>query len=81
MGEWNELVANLPGLAGGGMRDKREDTPTQFRSHDTFMLPSPTMHIPVPLASSSNGRVSGKPWKLHKSATVSALCPPSRPPV
>ncbi|TEB39012.1 hypothetical protein FA13DRAFT_426652 [Coprinellus micaceus] len=40
------------------------------------MLPSPTMDPPlVHLASSSNGRVSGKAWKLQKSATVRSHLP------
>jgi hypothetical protein len=30
---------------------------------------------PVALASSSNGRTSGKPWKSRKSATVYAISP------
>jgi hypothetical protein len=38
--------------------------------------PIPDSESAIPLASSSNGRVSGKMWKLPKSATVSVLAYP-----
>ncbi|CAA7259927.1 unnamed protein product [Cyclocybe aegerita] len=31
--------------------------------------------MPVPLAASSNGRASGKPWKAQKTATVRSYLP------
>ncbi|KAF9015511.1 hypothetical protein BDQ17DRAFT_1341198 [Cyathus striatus] len=43
-------------------------------NHPASMLPSPEPLLS--LASSSNGRVSGKPWKLQKFATVRSHLPP-----
>ncbi|KAH8998911.1 hypothetical protein EDB86DRAFT_3075961 [Lactarius hatsudake] len=34
-------------------------------------------HNPVPIASSSHGRVSGKPWKSQKTATARSHLPPA----
>lgn len=67
MGEWNELVANLPGLAGGGMRaGRRQRQAIQFisRSHPRQICRSHHTCILIHVALSHHGSPTRPPRLL-----------------